>query len=151
MQSEIRMATILIEEDELLPKSLRHQSEPYSTGWRRVQGLDRHTLSNEIEQAGWTFFYEEGEITAHGVGFGPERALRGAMDGVTAKLKWDRFNCLEITRVAETRCLGLCWVTVVARWRLLGPSLALTPEMSVPSARLLQRRSHPFHEPGWAA
>jgi hypothetical protein len=140
MENQITKGTILIEDGELLPESLRRQSQPYSRVWRLVKGLDQRTLGRKIEQAGWTFFYTEGEITATALGFNGEETLRRTINRVIAKLKWDKFNCLEITRVVEKRVLGFSMVTVVACWRLLGPSLQNTPEMSVPSARLFQRR-----------
>ena len=151
MENEITMGTILIEEDELLPESLRRQSQPYSRVWRLVKGLDQSTLGRKIEQAGWTFFYTGGEITATGVGFSGEKTLRRTINRVIGKLKWDKFNSLEITRVDEKRVLGFSVVTVVACWRLLGPSLQTTPEMSVPSARLFQRRPLTTQESAWAA
>jgi hypothetical protein len=151
MENEITMGTILIEEDELLPESLRRQSQPYSRVWRLVKGLDQGTLGRKIEQAGWTFFYTGGEVTATGVGFRGEKTLRRTINRVIGKLKWDKFNSLEITRVVEKRVLGFSMVTVVACWRLLGPSLQMTPEMSVPSARLFQRRQLSTQESALAA
>ncbi len=151
MENQITTGTILIEDDELLPESLRCQTQPYSRVWRLVKDLDQHTLGQQIEQAGWTFFYTEGEITATALGFNGEKTLRRTINRVISKLKWDKFNCLEITRVTEQRLFGLSKVTVVACWRLLGPSLASTPELSIPSARLLHRRPVTAQESRWAA
>ena len=151
MENQITTGTILIEDDELLPESLRCQTQPYSRVWRLVKGLDQRALGQQIEQAGWTFFYTEGEITATAIGFNGEKTVRRTINRVIGKLKWDKFNCLEITRVAEQRLFGLSKVTVVACWRLLGPSLASTPELSIPSARLLFRRPVTAQESRWAA
>lgn len=151
MKNEITTGTILIEDNELLPESVRCQSKPYSRVWRMVKGLDQRALGQQMEQAGWTFFYTEGEITATALGINGEKTLRRTINRVISKLKWDKFNCLEITRVAEQRLFGVSKVTVVACWRLLGPSLASTPELSLPSARLLHRRPVMVQESRWAA
>ena len=151
MENEIRTGTILIEDDALLPESLRSQTQPYSRVWRLVHGMDRDALGRQIEQAGWTFFYTEGAITASAVGLDSERTLHRTIGRVIAKLKWDKFNCLEVTRVVEKRMFGFSKVTVVACWRLLGPSLASTPELSLPSASLFRRRSAVVEQERWAA
>jgi hypothetical protein len=151
MENEIRTGTILIEDDELLPESLRCQTRPYSRIWRLVHGMDRDSLGRHIEQAGWTFFYTEGAITATAVGLDSEKTLHRTINRVIGKLKWDKFNCLEITRVVEKRMFGFSKVTVVACWRLLGPSLASTPELSLPSASLFRRRPVAMEEQRWAA
>lgn len=151
MQNEIRTGTILIEDDALLPETLRSQTRPYSRVWRLVHGMDRDTLGRQIEQAGWTFFYTEGAITATAIGLDSEKTLHRTIGRVIAKLKWDKFNCLEVTRVVEKRMFGFSKVTVVACWRLLGPSLASTPELSLPSARLFRRRPVAVEQERWAA
>ncbi|HEV2493708.1 MAG TPA: hypothetical protein VG204_11640 [Terriglobia bacterium] len=151
MENEIRTGTILIEDDELLPETLRCQTQPYSRVWRLVHGMDRDALGRQVEQAGWTFFYTEGAISATAVGLDSEKTLHRTIGRIIAKLKWDKFNCLEVTRVAEKRMFGFSKITVVACWRLLGPSLASTPELSLPSASLFRRRSVAVEEQRWAA
>lgn len=151
MENEIRTGTILIEDDALLPETLRSQTRPYSRVWRLVHGMDRDSLGRQIEQAGWTFFYTEGAITATAIGLDSEKTLHRTIGRVIAKLKWDKFNCLEVTRVVEKRMFGFSKVTVVACWRLLGPSLASTPELSLPSAALFRRRPVAVEQERWAA
>lgn len=152
MENELDTGAILIEEDELLPEALRRQSRPYSKVWRVVKNSDPHSFGRGIEQTGWTFFYTEGEIRATGIGFGGESTIRRTVNHLIGKLKWDKFNCLEIKRVEVKSVFGLSMVKLTACWRLLGPSLAMTPEMSLPSARLLQKRqAFVTQESSWAA
>jgi len=152
MTEEIRKGAVLIEEDELLPETLKRQSQSYSRVWRLVQDSDPHALGRRIEQSGWTFFLTEGEVRKTWFGRSADKTMRAALNRIIHKLKWDKFNCLEITRVEERRFLGFSMVSITACWRLLGPSLAMTPEMSLPSARLLQRRpAFVGQESTWAA
>ena len=152
MTDEIRKGAVLIEEDELLPESLKRQSRSYSKVWRLVKDSDPKLLGDRIEQSGWTFFMTEGEVRKTWFGRSGDKTMRAALNRIINKLKWDKFNCLEITRVEERRFLGFSMVSITACWRLLGPSLTMTPEMSLPSARMLQRRQDfVFQESTWAA
>ena len=125
MADKIKTGSILIEEVALLPESLRFESEPYSEGWRIVKNLDGYGLERRISEAGWTFFYMAGEIKASVFGFDGEKTRRRAIQRILAKLKSDRFNCLEITQVAAERFLGLPYVSVSAHWRHIQESLVL--------------------------
>lgn len=152
MENELKKGAILVEEDELLPDALRRQSRPYSKVWRVVKDSDPQAFGRGIENTGWTFFYTEGEVRATGIGFGPENTVRRTVNHLIAKLKWDKFNCLEVKRLEVKRVFGVSMVRLTACWRLLGPSLAMTPEMSLPSARLLQKRqAFVTQESSWAA
>ena len=125
MADKIKTGTILIEEGALLPESLQFESDPYSDGWRSVNNLDGCGLGRKIREAGWTFFYMAGEIKASVFGFDREKALRRAVNRVLANLKSEKFNCLEITRVAAKRFLGLPYVTVSAHPRHIQQSIFL--------------------------
>lgn len=136
MLDQIKMGTMLIEEDALLPEPLRVQSRPCLSGWRQLD--DR--LEERVSQIGWVFFYEAGEVKATGFGLDGEQAMCRAIRHLTKKVKWDAFNSLEVTRVVDNRILGISCVTVSARWRLLGPSLSSTVEETLPSASLFRPR-----------
>jgi hypothetical protein len=138
MLDQIKTGTMLIEEDALLPQPLRVQSQPCMSGWRQLEGNGH--LEERVSQIGWVFFYEAGEVKATGFGLGGEQATRRAIKHLTKKVKWDAFNSLEVTRVVDSRILGISCVTVSARWRLLGPSLSSTVEETLPSASLFRPR-----------
>ena len=119
MGDRIKAGTILIEEDTLLPESMRIESERYSKGWRLVKNLGGYELDQGISKAGWTFFSMVGEAEGTGFGFDRQKALRRAVKRVIASLKSKEFNCLEITQVAARRFLKLPCVSVSAYPRLI--------------------------------
>ena len=126
MPDTIKTGTILIKEGTLLPESLRFESESCAPGWRLVQNLDRYELDRKIREAGWTFFYLAGEIRATVFGIDEEKMVRRTIEEILARLKLEKFNSLEITRVASEaskRFLGVRYVTVSAQSRhIQGPA-----------------------------
>jgi hypothetical protein len=128
MADKIKTGTIFIKQGALLPKSLRFESKPYSSGWREVNNLDGGGLDRKIRDAGWTFFYMAGEITASVFGFDGDQSEFKAVKRVMAKLKLDKCNSLEITRVTPRHFLGLPYVTVSAHARHIQQSISLFQE-----------------------
>ena len=95
-------------------------SECSVPGWRLVKDLDRSGLDREIREAGWTFFCLAGEIRATVFGIDEEKMVRRTIEEILARLKSEKFNSLEITRVASEaskRFLGVRYVTVSAQSR----------------------------------
>lgn len=125
MIDAIKVGTILIEEGTLMPECLRFESEPYSDDWRAVKNLDGYGLDRKIRETGWTFFYMADEIRASVFGFDREKAIGRAVNRLLANLKAEKFNSLEITRVAAKRFLGLPYVTVSAHSRHIQGSMVL--------------------------
>ncbi len=117
MANTIKTGTILIAEGALLPESLLFESEPYAYGWRLVKNLDSKGLDQIISKAGWSFFYIAGVIETKVFGSDEKKTTRKAIKQVIANLKSKNFNCLEITRVAAKRSLGLPYVSVSAHSR----------------------------------
>jgi hypothetical protein len=123
MADTIKPGTILITEGALLPESLLLESEPYAYGWRLVKKLDSDGLDQIISQAGWNFFYIAGVIETNAFGSDEKKTTRKAIN-----LKSKNFNCLEITRVAAKRSLGLPYVSVSAHSRHIQEGQALSGE-----------------------
>src|SRR5437870_13918809 len=98
-----RTITIFIKEDTPLPANLSIESEAFLPGWRVVKNLDRSTLTRNIEDANWNFFYLAGEIRATVLGRDRSGTLRRAVKRVLAKQEGQRFNSLEVTRVVSKR------------------------------------------------
>ncbi len=117
MAETIKTGTTLIKDGTFLPDALQFESEPCATGWRLVKNLDGYGLGRKIHEAGWTFFYLAGEIKATVFGFAGQKAVRGAVKRILAKLQSEKFNSLEITRVASKRFLGVPYASVSAHLR----------------------------------
>jgi len=117
MAETINAGTILIKDGTFLPDTLRFESEPCATGWRFVKNFDGHGLGRKIHEAGWTFFWQAGEIRATVFGFNRQKTVRRAVKRILANLKSGEFNSLEIMRVASKRFLGFPYATVSAHSR----------------------------------
>jgi hypothetical protein len=116
--AKIKAGTILIKEGVLLPESLRFESEPYSKGWRLVKNLLSSEMDRQLFETEWNLFYlAEGDLSAAALGSDLEKTTRRAIEKVIATMKSKKLNCVEITRVAAKRFLGLPYVTVSAHPR----------------------------------
>jgi hypothetical protein len=111
---------IFIREGTPLPETLQLESEPYMPGWRSVQSLDGYGLGRKIHDAGWTFFCLAYETKATVFGIDGEKMVRRAIEWILANRGLEKFNSLEIVRVASLaskRFLGIRHVTVSAQSR----------------------------------
>lgn len=125
MAEKIALGTILIKEGTALPEGIRLEGEPYLAGWKLATNLDGSGLDRKIHAEGWNFFYMAGEIKVSVFGFDEEGTRRKAIGQILAKLKLDKFNCLEITQVSAKRFLGMPYLSVAAHWRHIQESLVL--------------------------
>jgi hypothetical protein len=66
-----------------------------------------------------------GEVSALALGSDSEETARRAIKKIIASMKSDKFNCLEISRVAAKSFLGLPYVTIAAHQRHIQESLYL--------------------------
>ncbi len=122
--------TILIRENTLLPASLTIESEVFLPGWRVVKNLDCSTLARNIEGTNWTFFRLARELRATVFGLDEEKMVRRAIKEILARLKSEKFNSLEITRVtsvASKRFLEVRYVTVSVQSGLIQQGVGLIP------------------------
>ena len=130
MSAKNTSGTILIRENTLLPAGLEVESEVFLPGWRVLKNLDRSTLARNIEAANWTFFCLAREIRATVFGIDEEKMVRRAINEILARLKSEKFNSLEITRVtsvASKRFLEVRYVTVFAQSRLIQQGVGVVP------------------------
>jgi len=125
MAETISMGTILFKDETLLPDALRFDSEPCATGWRLVKDLDGYELNRRIHDTGWRFFCIAGEIKSSVLGLEGPKNVRRALKRMLARLKADKFNSLQITRVTSERFLGVPYVSVTACSRHIQESLFL--------------------------
>jgi hypothetical protein len=125
MREMIKAGTVLIKDGTLLPDVLTFESEPYSPGWRSIAGLDGYAMDRKSHDAGWTFFYLAGESRATVVGHETQETVRRAIKNILAGLKSERFNSLEITRMAFKHFLGVPYATVSFHIRNMQKSMFL--------------------------
>ncbi len=136
MPDTIKTGAILIKEGTLMPEDLRFESESCAPGWRLVKDLDGYGLDREIHEAGWTFFRLPGETKATVFGMDGEKMVRTAIERILANPKSERFNSLEIVRVASVvskRFRRVRYVTVSAHSRHIqeSPFLLQTADVRV--------------------
>jgi hypothetical protein len=125
---EITAGTILIKDNAPLPNELQFESEPCVPGWTLVKGFDGYELDREIQKAGWHFFSYAGEINATVFGMDEQTMVRRAIERILANPKSEKFNSLEITRVASVgskRFPLVHYVTVSASSRHIQESMVL--------------------------
>jgi hypothetical protein len=108
---------IFIREGTQLPEMLQLESDAYMPGWRSVKSFDGYGLGRKIHAAGWTFFCLAYETKATVFGINGEKMVRRAMERILTNRKLEKFNSLEVARVASKRFLGICHVTVSAQSR----------------------------------
>jgi hypothetical protein len=128
MADATKTGTVLIKEGALLPKGLVFESEPCVPGWRLVKDLDGYALDRRIHEAGWTFFFQAGEIKCTVFGIDGQQMARRAIDGILRDPKAEKFNSLEIARVTSVgsaRFPGVRFLTVAANLRHIQESLFL--------------------------
>src|ERR1700745_2818442 len=125
MAEAINTGTILFKDETLLPDAMQFDSEPCATGWRLVKNLEGYELNRRIHDAGWRFFCIAGEIKSSVFGLEGPKTVREAVKRMLARLKADKFNSLQITRVVSKRFLGVPYVSVTACSRHIQESLIL--------------------------
>jgi hypothetical protein len=125
MADMIKRGTILIKDGTFLPTGVQFESEPYTRGWRLVKDLDGHGMDRKIRAARWNFFCLAGEIEAAVFGLDDEKMVRRAIERILVRLKSEKFNSLEITRVVSKRFLGMPHVSVFACSRHIQESMFL--------------------------
>jgi hypothetical protein len=125
MAQTIEIGTLLVKTGAILPEGLKLESDPYLKGWGLVKNLTSPGLDRKLGAVGWSFFLMAGEVTAMAFGSNSEATIRRAVDKVIANMKSDRFNCLEISRVAVESFLGLPYVAVAAHPRHIQESIYL--------------------------
>jgi len=122
----IQAGTVFIAAGAVLPESLNLESAPDANGWKSLESSGRSAFEQKVRQAGWIFFLMDAEITATVYGFDAQKALRTAFERITASVKSQKWNSLQITRVENKSFLKVPCVSITAHSRHLQerPSLA---------------------------
>jgi hypothetical protein len=132
--------TILIRENTLLPVGLAVKTEGIFPGWRTVRNLDGYEFGREIQKANWNFFYLAGAIRTIAFGRAGQQTVQQAARRISAKLKGQEFNCLEITEVIAKRFLGIPFLCVTANSRHIQESPYLVPLEGFASGAALRNK-----------
>jgi hypothetical protein len=115
----IRAGTVFIEAGAVLPESLSLKSAPDANGWKSLESAGRSAFEQKVRQEGWIFYLMDAEITATVYGFDAQKALRTAFERISASVKSQKWNSLQITRVESKSFLKVPYVSVTAHSRHL--------------------------------
>lgn len=126
MRETIKEGTVLLREGTLLPDGLAFESEPFSSDWRSVTGLDGYAMDRKTHDAGWTFFFLAGESRATAFGRAGQKTVGRAIQKILAGLKSEKSNSLEITGVVCKAFLGIPYTTVSFHARNLQKGMLLS-------------------------
>lgn len=131
MADEIKTGTVLISEGALLPEALVFESESCVPGWRLVKDLNGYAVGKKVHEAGWTFFFQAGEIKATVFGIDTQQMARRAVERILGDPGAEKFNSLEIARVTSVgseRFPGVRFLTVAANRRHIQESFLFCAE-----------------------
>jgi hypothetical protein len=109
---------ILVETGTVLPESLRLEGDAAGNGWAQVvNNADTYQLEKNLAAAGWSFLFRAGTIRASAVGSESEGTIHAAVRRLFKMAKLQKYNCLEIDKVATKRFCGIPYVSVSAHSR----------------------------------
>jgi hypothetical protein len=118
MTPSVQVGTVLIgEESPRMAKVLALQSEPYFGNWSVLKVHDGFTLDHKIHAARWNFLFMADEIKATFFGAIGAVKIQQALERIARKVKYQNFNCLEVTAIVAKRFLGVPYATVSAHSR----------------------------------
>ena len=100
-----------------MKKMLGLECEPYSGEWTLLKALDVRALDLKIHAAGWNFFFMASEVKAMSFGSLGAAKVHHALKRISAKVKQQHLNGLEVTAIVARHFLGVPYVTVSAHSR----------------------------------
>jgi hypothetical protein len=110
--------TILVKIGTPLPEPLKLESDSAATHWACIaNNLNGRQLAEQLDTAGWTFFYMAGSIRTAALGFQRQNMVNAALRRSIASAESQRCNCLAIDDVALHSFLGMSYVRVSAHSR----------------------------------
>ena len=124
MPPTVQVGTILMKEWPRMTESLGLENEPYSGNWSTVKVLDGFALDRKIHAAGWNFFFMAEEVKATVFGSLAANNIQKALKRIFLKMRKQNFNCLEVTKMVESRSLGVPYITVYAATKSFDLSFA---------------------------
>src|SRR3954447_9701900 len=110
----IRPGTLLVQKGTTLPTSIVLRSEPTTNGWSAFErGAELLQLKAELSNAGWSYFYM-GAVKQTVIGSLGAKRIASAMKGITAKMRLNNCNSLQIDAITPQSWLGIPYLSVTA-------------------------------------
>ena len=111
----IRSGTLLIQKGVELPKSIALKGDPATNEWTLVEsGTDLLQLKAALASAGWNYFYMG---TVKQTVFGRDlKRLASALTGISAKMRLNHCNSLQIDAITPHSLLGIHYLSVSAHF-----------------------------------
>ena len=107
MTPNVQVGTILIEDRPLITRILDLGSESYSAKWVVFKVLDQ-----KLRSVGWNCSF-----TATVFGSLAAKNIQKALKRIFLKMRKQKFNCLEVTKMVENHFLGVPYITVCSHPR----------------------------------
>lgn len=112
MEREIVVGTILMEDRPAINSALEIESDPFFGGWGVLKPVGAPALAQKVFAAGWSVFSLAGEAKVKVFGRRSAQNDSKAVRRLLKKVGESKFNCLEITRIAEGRFLGMPYTII---------------------------------------
>ena len=125
MLSPLKIGTVLLQADTLIPDSVWVQKETFCPGWQAITNLNGDDLDRQIRRDGWNFIFMGGALQGASWGSWSYVAVRCAAIRVLKKTQRTKLNAFEITGIHARRFLGLKYVIVTGHSRHVQKSTVL--------------------------
>ena len=125
MLSPLKIGTVLVQADVVLPDSVWVQKETYCTGWQAITNLNGDDLDRQIRRDGWNFIFMGGALQGTSWGSWSGTAIRCAAIRVLKKTQATKLNAFEISGIHARRFLGVPYVVVTGHSRQVQKSTVL--------------------------
>lgn len=115
----INAGSVLMWKAAARPDSFRDAEQANSpAAWSGVSHtLSPRALDEELSSNGWTFFYLANTVSATACGFNPEKRMASALKQITASVRRQGCNSLQVDAVTTRSFLGIPYLTVTAHPR----------------------------------
>jgi hypothetical protein len=112
----VKINTVFLRDDCILPGQFDLQQEPFSKGWAEASGTVAIELDTKIRSVGWHFMWLTDSYSSRAFGRTAETAVHRALARALPAVR-GRFNAAELDSVRVTSLAGLhlARVTVSAR------------------------------------
>jgi len=125
MVSPLKVGTVLVQDDTVIPDSVWILKETFCPGWQAITNVSAEDLDRQIRDKNWNFMFVAGAL--HGTSWGSwsEGVVRYAAIRVLRKAELAKFNAFEITGIHKSKFLGFHYVTVSGHRRHAQQSVVL--------------------------
>ncbi len=108
----IAPGTVLMQEDTILPATIRITRQASWSGWVAIKSIDPRGLDKQLREAGWTIHSREGSVEKGSFGFDAEARFDRAMRSAINHARRDNCNCLEFDQMTEKSFCGIPYTSV---------------------------------------